>query len=293
MPLTATDITEQVFANAATLSAAARKVVSTAQQGDTLTIGIAATSEPVFLELGGSGLSAIRQLKCSNAAQNLRLFVRAGGQNPEKLSLEFMNTENCGAALFVAVDNSRAEVRCDIQLKKNSRFSFFSGITSDADLEVNAEVAEGVDAQFFGLTRVKGREEAHLTMHVKHIEGKNHTDQKFYSYAADEAAVTFTGRITVLPGAGESAAHQLHRGTALSAGARISAQPFLNILHDDVRCTHGSTVGFIDEHAKRYLMARGMNAAMAEKILIESSQSQFVAALPEGTAAFFGLAGDE
>ncbi len=77
----------------------------------------------------------------------------------------------------------------------------------------------------------------------------------------------FNGKIFVQKDAQQIAAEQLNQGLLLSRKARIHAKPQLEIWADDVRCTHGATVGQLDEEQLFYLLSRGIDAASARSML--------------------------
>ena len=289
--LTATD---QVIANAATLPAVVVNALTITTKGRNRVLQIARTVAGADLHIHPQALADCDELTIENSAQQVRLFLALPPQAVSPLRLKVASTRKAMAQLFLAAHECRTDLQCSMRLEQDSQLDCFLSIhNSTSNITVDAEVYSHVQARFFGLTRAARDNNVTIGMHVHHREGKNYTEQKFYSYASDQSSITFTGKISVSPGAGESVAHQLHRGTVLSREARISAQPFLNIMHDDVRCTHGSTVGFIDADARRYLMARGMAAEDAEQILIGSSQRQFIDALPEAGAVFFALQGGD
>lgn len=244
------------------------------------------------LVLAGSELAAYERVTVASTAPELSVFLKLENWQSEKqVKLEFRLAPQTRTRVFYRIEGGAPDINSAFNLERQSHLDVFSALkNTGAAVAFDATIAQEAEAHFTGLTQVKADEKAAVAVHVHHTEGQNLTDQKFYSYAADTSAVTFTGRITVSPGADGTVAHQLHRGVTLSQGARIDAQPFLNIMHDDVKCTHGSTVGFIDEEAQRYLMARGIAPAEAEQILIFSSQRQFYDALPDTKAAdFFGV----
>lgn len=197
--------------------------------------------------------------------------------------------------IFLKADVASPEktIRITYKLHPHATARVFTKITQGISLQYEAELALGSEIRFYGLTQTKSDADTKIDVTVRHKEGQNYSEQKFYSYADDDSRIAFTGRITVDPGASGAVAHQLHRGVLLSEHARINADPFLNIMHDDVRCTHGSTIGFIDQDAMHYLMARGIEPARAEQMLIFSSQREFYSALPDDEArTYFADGGD-
>jgi Fe-S cluster assembly protein SufD len=250
------------------------------------------------IEAGGMGdlfletraLSKLDELELNIGAEHVQVFLPVSAAettleitvnlSPGANALLFLLSRGTARALQVtmnAYDHSQAKV-----------FSLLDDTATRASFAVM--VRAGGEVSLTGLTRTQGTTATAIEVSVRHLQGNSRTEQKFFSYARDTSQIRFTGRIVVDPGASGAEAHQLHRGLTLSAGARIDAQPFLNILHDDVRCTHGSTVGFIDEEALAYLMARGLGRSVAEQILIHSSERQFFDLVPAGAAReFFGF----
>jgi Fe-S cluster assembly protein SufD len=80
----------------------------------------------------------------------------------------------------------------------------------------------------------------------------------------------FQGKIIVRPDAQKTDARMLSNALMLSPDAEADNKPELEIFADDVQCGHGATAGSIDEDLKFYLMARGIPAAQAEALLIQS-----------------------
>ena len=82
-----------------------------------------------------------------------------------------------------------------------------------------------------------------------------------------EARGVFNGRIIVRPGAQRTDSKQTNNNLLLSRDARADSQPQLEIYADDVKCTHGSTVGPLDPTALYYLRSRGLGAEAARALL--------------------------
>jgi Fe-S cluster assembly protein SufD len=85
----------------------------------------------------------------------------------------------------------------------------------------------------------------------------------------DASRVVWQGMIYVAPGAMKTDGYQANRNLVLSKDARADSIPGLEILADDVRCTHGATVGKIDQNEVFYLQTRGIPKVDAEKLIVE------------------------
>jgi Fe-S cluster assembly protein SufD len=111
--------------------------------------------------------------------------------------------------------------------------------------------------------------------HLDHDTQQNHnaprttSDLLFKGALRDHSRSVWQGMIYVAPGAQKTDGYQANRNLTLSKGARADSIPGLEILADDVRCTHGATVGQMEEEHLFYLMARGLPRAEAEKLVVD------------------------
>lgn len=126
---------------------------------------------------------------------------------------------------------------------------------------------EGAHCTLNGLYVVTGRQHVDNQMLVEHVAA-NCTSFELYKGILDgQASAVFNGRIHVHPGAQKTDAVQKNQNLLLSGEALAHSNPQLEIFADDVRCTHGSTVGQLDEEAVFYLRSRGIGAEAARSLL--------------------------
>jgi Fe-S cluster assembly protein SufD len=111
--------------------------------------------------------------------------------------------------------------------------------------------------------------------HLDHDTQQNHnaphatSDFLFKGALKDNSRSVWQGMIYVAPGAQKTDGYQANRNLVLSKAARADSIPGLEILADDVRCTHGATVGQMEEEHIFYLMSRGMPRPEAERMVID------------------------
>ena len=111
--------------------------------------------------------------------------------------------------------------------------------------------------------------------HLDHDTQQNHnaphttSDLLFKGALRDHSRSVWQGMIYVAPGAQKTDGYQANRNLVLSKNARADSIPGLEILADDVRCTHGATVGQMDEEHIFYLMSRGLPRREAEKLVVD------------------------
>jgi Fe-S cluster assembly protein SufD len=127
---------------------------------------------------------------------------------------------------------------------------------------------EGAECLINGLFVGNGRQHLDNYMLVEH--GKPHCNSRqFYNGILDDQAHgVFHGRIIVHKDAQRTDAKQTNRNLLLSDDAQIDTKPQLEIYADDVKCTHGATIGQIEESALFYLRSRGIDEASARKLLL-------------------------
>jgi Fe-S cluster assembly protein SufD len=98
---------------------------------------------------------------------------------------------------------------------------------------------------------------------------------------ADRSRSVFSGMIRMEREAQHSDAYQSNRNLLLGRGARSDSMPKLEILPDDVRCTHGSTTGTIQDEELFYLESRGLPRARARSLLVEAFLEEALRKLPD------------
>ncbi len=127
---------------------------------------------------------------------------------------------------------------------------------------------EGGECLINGLFLGTGRQHLDNYMHVEHAS-PHCGSRQFYNGILDEQAHgVFHGRIVVHKAAQKTDAKQTNRNLLLSDDAQIDTKPQLEIYADDVKCTHGATIGQIEENALFYLQSRGITEAEARKMLL-------------------------
>jgi len=111
--------------------------------------------------------------------------------------------------------------------------------------------------------------------HLDHDTQQNHnaphttSDLLFKGALKDKSRSVWQGMIYVAPGAQKTDGYQANRNLVLSKAARADSIPGLEIMADDVRCTHGATVGRLEEEHIFYLMSRGMTRREAERLVVD------------------------
>jgi Fe-S cluster assembly protein SufD len=115
-----------------------------------------------------------------------------------------------------------------------------------------------------------------------HVAPKTHSDLLFKGALGGTARSVYTGLIRIGPQAKGSAAFQTNRNLTLSEGAWAESVPNLEIETNDVKCSHASTVGPIDEDQRFYLESRGLPPEVAERLVVLGFFDEVLERLPVG-----------
>jgi len=136
--------------------------------------------------------------------------------------------------------------------------------------------AEGCECSLDGLYILGGTQHVdHHTM-IDHRHGRC-TSRELYKGVLDgKSTGVFNGKICVRPQAQQSDAEQVNKNLLLSDDATINTKPQLEIFADDVKCSHGATIGRLDDDALFYLRARGIDAAAARSLLIAAFANELI-----------------
>ncbi|MGD0633396.1 MAG: Fe-S cluster assembly protein SufD [Beijerinckiaceae bacterium] len=127
-----------------------------------------------------------------------------------------------------------------------------------------------------GAYLLRGTQEATIAPFVDHQAFGCKTNEVVKGVMDDRAHGVFLGMMAVRPGADQTNAHQLNRNLLLSREARVDTKPELEIFADDVKCSHGATVGSLDEAALFYLRSRGLDEETARHMLVEAFAAEVI-----------------
>lgn len=131
--------------------------------------------------------------------------------------------------------------------------------------EVNL-LGENAIAELFGISEKSAQSHTHVL--VRHTAENTRSSQKFKAVVGAEQRSSFEGKIYVEREAQKTQAYQLSQSLLLSPDAKAYSKPNLEIFADDVKASHGATVGQIDPEEIFYLQARGLSKEAAEELLI-------------------------
>jgi Fe-S cluster assembly protein SufD len=162
---------------------------------------------------------------------------------------------------------------------KDSRFnsgvySLLGGlIRNNFDVNLNAE---GCESNLNGLSLIDKNQHIANFVYMKHTKPHCNSNQLFKTIIDDNGSGAFNGQVYVCKDAQQTNANQTNKNILLSNMAKINTKPHLVIYADDVKCTHGATVGQLNEEAMFYMQARGIPKKEAKMLLMYAFANEVI-----------------
>jgi Fe-S cluster assembly protein SufD len=192
----------------------------------------------------------------SNAA--VELFIEQGAK------LEYVSVQNYSQETWhFATHHARVERDAELDWVAGGFGSKKGKIRIQNDLN-----GQGATSRVTGAYFADGNQHLDYDTFQEHIAPNTESDFAFKGALRDTASTVWRGMIRVEPDAQKTNAYQENRNLLLSPKAHADSIPGLEIMANDVRCTHGATLGRVDRDMLFYLMARGLSRAEAERLIV-------------------------
>ena len=161
---------------------------------------------------------------------------------------------------------------------RHNGITLFNGITRNT---IHAALrGEGSQVTLNGCAMADKTQHIDINTLISH-DVPNCISHELYKFVVDDQAVgAFAGKVYVAPDAQHTQSDEVNQNICIGQLAHMYTQPMLEIYADDVKCSHGSTVGKLDESALFYLRQRGIPLPQARKLLIQAFISQVVDYIP-------------
>ena len=136
--------------------------------------------------------------------------------------------------------------------------------------------APGIETLMYGLYLARGEQVVDNHTAIFHDHPNCNSWEVYKGILEGRARAVFNGKVFVKPEAQKTDAKQTNRNLLLSPDAKVDTKPQLEIFADDVKCTHGATVGFLDPGAQFYLRSRGIPPDAARRLLTYAFAAEVV-----------------
>ncbi|MDP4963624.1 MAG: Fe-S cluster assembly protein SufD, partial [Salibacteraceae bacterium] len=163
--------------------------------------------------------------------------------------------------------------------KASSTFSVLTVTMSGALVRNNLNFAitgEGCESNLNGLYFTSGNQHVDNHTYADHQVANCNSNELYKGVMTDKSTGVFNGKIMVHQAAQKTNAFQSNQNILLTDRATINTKPELEIYADDVKCSHGCTIGQLDEEAMFYLQSRGLGKMAATKLLLNAFASDVV-----------------
>ena len=229
--------------------------------------GAGVASAPATVIVLGRGASATVLEECLSETAEGDAFFSGGTEVfvGEDAKLVYAHLQDWGRNVF-HYSNQRARIEHGGELQWIQTFLGGRMTKTNSYFQL---VGAGARAYVHGF--MFGDQRQHFDLHTlqRHLAEQTTSDLYIKSALKDRAHSVYQGMIQVAPGAQRTDAYQANRNLLLSDTARADSIPGLEILANDVRCTHGATVGTVDAEQMYYLMTRGLPRNDAQRLVVE------------------------
>ena len=154
------------------------------------------------------------------------------------------------------------------------------GVSCDLKMDVRL-AGEGAEANIFGAYVCGAQEKVRIAVDMHHDLPHCNSRQLFKGIAGGASKVDFYGKIIVAQDAQRTEAYQENHNILLSDGAKVDTKPQLEIYADDVKCSHGATIGRLNEEEQFYMRSRGITLEDAKVLQMISFIAPVLENIPE------------
>ena len=156
----------------------------------------------------------------------------------------------------------------------------FPGVSCDIKLDVSLK-GEGAEANIYGAYVCGADERVKIAIDMHHDVPHCNSRQLFKGIAGGSSRVDFYGKIVVAQDAQKTEAYQENHNLLLSDNAKVDTKPQLEIYADDVKCSHGATIGRLDEEEQFYMRSRGISLEEARVLQMISFLAPVIDNIPD------------
>ena len=181
---------------------------------------------------------------------------------------------------------SGGQVTRNIEVQSGQRkdlvFLMYPGVNCDVKLDVIL-AGEGAEANIYGAYVCGGDERVKFAVDMHHNLPHCNSRQLFKGIAGGASRVDFYGKIIVAKDAQRTVAYQENHNILLSDAAKVDTKPQLEIYADDVKCSHGATIGRLNEEEQFYMRSRGISLEDAKVLQMISFIAPVLENIPDET----------
>ncbi len=210
----------------------------------------------------------------ANIIVNYIDFQNTNAVNFTNANLEIILAQNANLNFYKFQNANKNNFHIDkinVAQNKNSVFNSFvfsfGGDISRTEV-LSKHLEENVETNYYGLYIANDNQHIDNFTLIDHATPNCTSNEIYKGILADKATGVFSGKVLVRENAQHTNAYQSNKTILLSKEAKMTTKPQLEIYADDVKCSHGATVGSVDDNSLFYLRSRGIPKSEAQKMLI-------------------------
>ena len=184
--------------------------------------------------------------------------------------------------LFISENGLEREIKVEAGQKTGMVLIVLPGTSCDIRLDVTL-AGEGAEADIYGAYVCGADERVKIAVDMHHEVPHCNSRQLFKGIAGGTSRVDFYGKIIVAQDAQRTEAYQENHNILLSDDARVDTKPQLEIYADDVKCSHGATIGRLNEEEQFYMRSRGISLEDAKVLQMISFIAPVLENIPDET----------
>ncbi len=238
---------------------------------------LAAGQESIKLNIQvGAGATLTGQLGLQ-ASDGALLKLKARINLAEGATMNHLRMPLVGASGYLFTNTT-------VDLAADATYNYFN--VTDCGAQVRHQFTVNLNgknacAKLGGIYTLRNAQVGEHALTINHNAPDTSSQQLFRGTADGNSRGVFQGKIVVAKGADRTDAQQNHKALLLSPRAEIDAKPELEIYADEVKCSHGASVGALDQNALFYLRSRGIGAAEAKALLTKAFVAEAIALAPQ------------
>lgn len=193
-----------------------------------------------------------------------------------------ISTKNAGKIFYIRelnLPNCMQKSQIHLNLAENSEattLNLLRQIGKVDDIIYNNLQHQHINCQHYGMYNIQQSQECNININLQHSANSCTSKILFKGIATDHAIADFVGKIIVSEKTSNTQARLDNKNLLLMPTAKIKTLPSLEIYADDVQCSHGATIGQLDERALWYLQSRGINEAQAKIMLLDAFLQEII-----------------
>jgi|JI10StandDraft_1071094.scaffolds.fasta_scaffold02572_2 FeS assembly protein SufD len=240
-------------------------------------------AEPIQLNinypLGESSFSPLLLWKLEKFS-NASIYEKLNSFSTEEFNfinpVSYLEMEDSAKSTFVTIEDFKDSTFHIRNLFTNqgkdselNLFHFNLGGYKGKTLVVNDLHGENANIKAIGATTLSKREFQDIEFTISHFASRTDSNLKFKTVVKDKSHHIFTGNLFIPKASFHVTASQVNNNLTMSRTARAESMPKLEVFADDVKCSHGATVGEVNEEQLFYLMSRGLTENESRFLIIE------------------------